>query len=119
MDLDHVRPFLRQGFPLPSGIASRGKRIVGGHKPLNGALKGANTTLPNEATSSAPSEIPMAATAMVRLKGSSHGQMLPRERRSLAEGKPRFLTMRMSRKLPSQRLSIPFKKSARAFLKPL
>ncbi|MCI9865207.1 hypothetical protein RHIZ_04535 [Rhizobium skierniewicense] len=34
---------------------------MGGHKPLNGALKGANTKLPNEATSSAPSEIPMAA----------------------------------------------------------
>ncbi|KIP98860.1 hypothetical protein RU07_19195 [Agrobacterium tumefaciens] len=46
---------------MPSGFASRGKRIVGGHKPLNGALKGANTKLPNEATSSAPSEIPMAA----------------------------------------------------------
>lgn len=61
LDLGHVRPVFRQGLPSPSGNSQPWQEIVGGHKPPNGALKGANTKLPYEATSSAPSDIPMAA----------------------------------------------------------
>ena len=47
--------------PLPSGIASRGKRIVGGQKPLNGALKGANTKTTQRGNFQRPVRIPMAS----------------------------------------------------------
>ena len=61
LDLGHVRPVFRQGLPSPSGNSQPWQEIVGGHKPLNGALKGATYRLPNEAACSAPSDIPMAA----------------------------------------------------------
>ena len=84
-DLEHVRPVFRQGSPFAiRDQASRGKRIAGGHKPPNGALKGAIYKLPNEAACSAPSEIPWPQMVMGTENRSSHGQVLPRERRSVS-----------------------------------
>ena len=50
-------------------------------KPPSGALKGVIILLPNEAASSAPSELPH-LTRMGRNGRSSHGRNAPRERRS-------------------------------------
>ena len=96
LDLGHVRPVFRQGSPSPSGNSQPWQEIVGGHKPLNGALKGANT----KTTQRGNFQRPVRHThgrkwRWSELRRSSHGQNMPRERRSLAKNSPRFLKARI------------------------
>jgi hypothetical protein len=72
LDLGYVRPVFRQGSPFAiRDDASRGKRIVGGQQPPNGALKGAITTLPPRGSLQRPVRIPWPKMAMDREKKST------------------------------------------------